>query len=101
MQKLTERELIKRAITEGLRDFRGETKWRKKLCDSLSALDPETCTSADVNKAMDGRFWQRPYCEECDSLHDEVILFGTADPYGECEQTKQLCKDCLRKALEL
>lgn len=101
MEKITERGNIKKAIANGLVEFRGEQRWRKKLHASLSELDPETCTVSQVDKAMNGRWWPRCYCEECNKEVSEVIQFGDDDPYAECDPRKHLCKDCLRKALEL
>lgn len=101
MEKIIERENIKKAIADGLVEFRGEQKWRKKLHASLSELDPETCTTAQVDKAMNGRWWLRCYCDECNREVSEIVKFGEDDPYGECNSVKFICKDCLKKALEL
>lgn len=101
MEKITERQAIKKAIEDGLMEFRGEQKWRLNLYRNLSELDPETCTTKDVDKAMIGRWWERCYCEECDKNVEEIVVFGIEDEYAECDHRKNLCKDCLRKALEL
>jgi len=101
MEKITERQAIKKAIAEGLVEFRGEQKWKLNLYRNLSELDPETCTTKDVDKAMIGRWWERCYCDECAKEVREIVVFGEGDIFEECDHRKNLCKDCLKKALEL
>jgi hypothetical protein len=101
MEKVTEREAIKKAIAGGLVEFRGEQEWKLRLFRNLSELDPETCTTKDVDKAMIGRWWSRCYCDECAKEVKEIVVFGEDDIYAERDPRMNLCKDCLRKALEL
>lgn len=101
MKKRTEREAIKEEIKRSLVVFVSDRKRDRQIRENVLGLDPETCTVKELDRALLDRLWNRCYCEECGKDAKEVIIFGEDDPYAERDPRRYVCKDCLRKALEL
>lgn len=65
----------------------------------LKALDLETCTLADVDKAIGTENWADNECDVCGGNHDLVIRIGD-DPNYEARWV-DVCPSCLSKASDL
>lgn len=64
----------------------------------IKSLDLESCTVADVNKAIGTTGWADNECDVCDGNHDVVILIGDV---GYEERWLNICPSCLSKASKL
>lgn len=62
----------------------------------LAALDLTTCTSADVDEALQVKRWADNTCDFCDEDHEVILRIG--DEPGYDSQWVDLCKGCLDKA---
>jgi hypothetical protein len=65
----------------------------------VKALDLETCTVADVDKAIGTTGWADNECDICHGNHEVVACLGD-DPDYEARWLN-VCPSCLSKALEL
>lgn len=66
---------------------------------ALEALDPETCSAADVNGVLGSTCYFTSHCSECNHEVSDVVSLGYDDEY-ECAAAV-ICKSCLEKALSL
>lgn len=63
---------------------------------ALAALDLETCTSGDVDKAIGVTGWGDNNCDECGGNFPVLIRLGYEPDYD--SRWWDLCRDCLNKA---
>jgi hypothetical protein len=66
---------------------------------NLTALDLETCSEADIDRAIGVTGWASHKCDECDETKEILAHFGAEPDYDATWQ--DLCADCLRNGLEL
>jgi hypothetical protein len=71
---------------------------KKERYEALVALGPEP-RPEDVETIIGNRSWTRIRCSECGKEAGEVVEVGEEPDYE--SSTTWLCKDCLRKALNL
>lgn len=66
---------------------------------ALNALDLETCSSEDVDKAIGTEGWAKNGCDVCDADCETIVQIGE-DP-GYDARWQDLCGDCLSQAAAL
>ncbi len=105
MRVITQREVIQSVKRRFRIEFpRDEQEFEDgrtvgRIWNALSALDENTCSREDINRAicsMSG--WADIRCEECENLCNAVVRFGAEPDYD--VRWMDLCGDCLDKAKE-
>lgn len=107
MKYVSAREYIVRAIkdilaTDGVFEHPYTKKKYKKLREEVSRLDPQTVSAKELDHILRNvpGFNPRTLCDECGKLKDESVLLGW-DTDSDYRCPFYICKDCLKKALEL
>ncbi len=99
MKLITERSQIRDLVAAWGKAY-GRNPNVNKFAKSLSMLDPETATAADVAAIIGSDAWSRPEkCHECGLPANILILVGEELDYE--SSTARLCLPCLEKALAL
>lgn len=102
---LNERNQVKQAIKDwclhyGLTRTYPMDKRGRKVGEELMALNPETATAKDVAEIIGNTLWAGPRCcSECGSETWDCVQLGEPPDYESA--TAWICKDCLKKALQL
>lgn len=107
MYKYNEREIVRGVLKQWLRQYpvreHKSSKWAfdaSAVYSRLCALDLETATYEDVDKAMGTRGWAGPpTCDECNTKTWNCVQLGEKPNYDSA--TANICIDCLRKAIAL
>lgn len=100
-----ERYAVKQAIElwikrYGLAGTQLGDKRGRKVGEELMALDTDKATSADVAEIIGSKSWSRMHdCSECGKENCECVQLG--EPPDHESETAWICKDCLKKALQL
>ena len=104
------RKAVARDILKSTADFILEcvtpiTRAQKKRAKILSEIDYENIPLKELDKILHG-YWTPLSCEVCRAGSNKDILeecyeFRLPVMFSEDKETVTLCKDCLRKALEL
>lgn len=107
MKVITERALIRGVAAKWRRQYPQNRKtWRAAVVPDtdtiyrlLSALDPETATSADVEQIVGNGSWTRmPKCDEC-QREGLAMLIEVGEERDYESATARLCLDCLHRAV--
>lgn len=72
---------------------------RAGIDDALYKLDVETCSEADVDKAIGVSGWVANECNFCDRNMDVLIRLGEEPDYE--ARYVEICSDCLSKASDV
>jgi hypothetical protein len=104
MKIVTEREVL-RAVAARWEDtyrytigkptdlpYAGKTKG--ETLAALRMLDPETCTSAEVDAVIGNGSWTCGRCSECGATVRTYVLMAGNDEYG----PDAICFDCIAEA---
>lgn len=65
----------------------------------LSALDLETCSQADIERAIGRPDWASLICDECQFEREHVIRIGQEPDYE--ARWQDLCAECIQKAAKM
>lgn len=110
---VTERTLIRAAPAKWRETYLRDGVWRTtalgdsgKVYERLSQLDLETCTAADVKRAIGNDSWTRlSPCDACGSYADDfdkypkaLVRVGQEPDYESA--TASLCYRCVKEAFE-
>jgi hypothetical protein len=110
MRKITERDMIREVREKHTRQYgawsRDSTVYPLEgpvqigtIRDRLKALDLETCSAADVDKAIGRSGWAELKCDACDTPVKKIVRIGAEPDYE--ARWQDLCRECLIKALKI
>lgn len=95
MEIITKREQIKAGISDWSRYYGYRPHCSGQL-SKLQQLDPETCSSEDVEKVIGNDSWTALYCDECKRPVEAVAQFDTED----YDRPLRICLSCLKAAVK-
>lgn len=78
--------------------FKKDGKTVSEIQAALDAMNLETCSAADIDRAIGISGWASIDCDECRQPADRVVRVGND---GDEERWQDLCEACLSKAIAM
>jgi hypothetical protein len=96
----TSRDEIKKDRLQFIERYRDYTDQKHIIqVNAVRALDPETCTAADLQTIIQAKHWGEIRCNVCDKVVDIIARIGDeGEDYG--DENRDVCKPCLIQILK-